>query len=176
MKKTALVTGATGVVGRNLVKYLLALPDWDVVCVSRRKPDLSGNYRHIAIDLLDRADCDAKLTALADVTHVFSAAYVERPIWAELSRPIWRCSQTRSNRLSERRRNYNMFTSYTAQNGTATISAHSKPRRRNRTRVFRHRFFITISTTGSRSNSAASRGPGAPAAPTRSAVSPSVTR
>jgi nucleoside-diphosphate-sugar epimerase len=87
MKKTALVTGATGVVGRNLVKHLLALPDWDVVCVSRRKPDLSGNYRHIAIDLLDRADCDAKLAALTDVTHIFAAAYVERPTWAELVAP-----------------------------------------------------------------------------------------
>jgi nucleoside-diphosphate-sugar epimerase len=87
MKKTALVTGATGVVGRNLVKYLLALPDWDVVCVSRRKPDLSGNYRHIAIDLLDRADCDAKLAALTDVTHIFAAAYVERPTWGELVAP-----------------------------------------------------------------------------------------
>ena len=87
MKNTALVTGATGVVGRNLVKYLLALPDWNVVCVSRRKPDLAGDYRHISVDLLDRADSDAKLAALADITHVFSGAYVERPTWGELVAP-----------------------------------------------------------------------------------------
>jgi NAD(P)-dependent dehydrogenase (short-subunit alcohol dehydrogenase family) len=79
MKKTALVTGATGVIGRNLVKHLLTLPDWDVVCVSRRKPDLSGNYQHIAIDLLDRTDCDAKLAALTDITHIFAAALCGTP-------------------------------------------------------------------------------------------------
>ena len=86
-RKIALVAGATGVVGRTLVKHLLALPDWDVIAVSRRKPDLPGNYRHLALDLMDRAQCDHILSQHSAVTHIFYAAYVERPTWAELVAP-----------------------------------------------------------------------------------------
>lgn len=69
--KTALVTAATGVVGRNLAKHLLALPDGDAICVSRREPDLDGDYRHISVDLLDPASCEEKLGSLPRVTHFF---------------------------------------------------------------------------------------------------------
>lgn len=86
-KRTALVAGATGVVGRNLLRRLAADPDWDVIAVSRRAPDVEGSYRHIAVDLLDAADAKAKLGALAEVTHVFFAAYIEKPGWAEMVAP-----------------------------------------------------------------------------------------
>ena len=77
-KRTALVTGATGLVGGYLLKHLLARGDWDVVAISRRKPDIPGHYRHIAVDLLDLADCRAKLGSLKNITHVFFVAYIER--------------------------------------------------------------------------------------------------
>ena len=86
-KKIALVTGATGVVGRNFAKHLLSLTDWQVICLSRRKPDLAGEYRHLAVDLLDRAQCNAHLSKLSDVTHIFYNAYLERPTWAEMVAP-----------------------------------------------------------------------------------------
>ena len=60
-KLKALIAGATGVVGRNLLRHLLATGDWEVVTLSRRKPDVEGAYEHIAIDLLDAAQCQAKL-------------------------------------------------------------------------------------------------------------------
>ena len=82
-RKTALVTGATGVVGRYLLRHLLQQPDWDVVAVSRRTPDVQGRYTHVAADLTDPADCRARLGGLRDVTHVFFAAYLERPDSAE---------------------------------------------------------------------------------------------
>ena len=85
--KTALITGATGVVGRNLAKHLLSLPDWQVICVSRRKPDLEGDYHYIALDLLDPIASAEKLSVLGDVTHIFACAYVERPTWSELVEP-----------------------------------------------------------------------------------------
>lgn len=85
--KTALITGATGVVGRNLTKYMLSLPDWEVICVSRRKPDLDGDYRYLALDLLDPAACRDQLGPLSDVTHIFSCAYSDRPSRAELVAP-----------------------------------------------------------------------------------------
>lgn len=35
-RKVALVIGANGVIGRNLIDYLTTLPDWDIIGVSRR--------------------------------------------------------------------------------------------------------------------------------------------
>ncbi|CAG7638070.1 hypothetical protein PAESOLCIP111_03909 [Paenibacillus solanacearum] len=34
LRKTALVVGANGVIGRNLIDYLVTLPDWDIIGVS----------------------------------------------------------------------------------------------------------------------------------------------
>src|SRR5215831_7345594 len=86
-KKTALIAGATGVVGRNLLRQLISNPDWDVIAVSRRAPDIEGQYRHIAADLLDWADTAEKLGGLREVTHIFFSAYIEKPSWAEMVGP-----------------------------------------------------------------------------------------
>ncbi len=86
-KKTALVAGATGVVGRNLLKYLVEMDDWDVIAVSRRTPDVKGDYRHIAADLLDPADCKDKLGHAFGVTHIFFAAYLQMATDAETVPP-----------------------------------------------------------------------------------------
>ena len=75
----ALNAGPTGVVGRNLLEHLVERADWDVVTVARRKPDVDGDYQHVAIDLSNADDCHQKAMSLADVTHVFFAAYVESP-------------------------------------------------------------------------------------------------
>jgi|SRR6516164_6273312 nucleoside-diphosphate-sugar epimerase len=87
IKKTALVAGATGVVGRNLLRRLVSDPDWDVIAVSRRKPDVEGEYRHIAADLLDPADAEARLGGRSEVTHIFFSAYIEKPTWAAMVAP-----------------------------------------------------------------------------------------
>jgi nucleoside-diphosphate-sugar epimerase len=72
--RKALIAGATGVVGRNLLRHLLGTGAWEIVALSRRTPDVPGDYEHIAIDLMDAAECKAKLGDLTDVTHVFFAA------------------------------------------------------------------------------------------------------
>ena len=72
--KKALIAGATGLVGRNLLKHLLATREWNIVTLSRRTPDIQGNYEHVALDLSDAAECAAKLRHLGDLTHVFFAA------------------------------------------------------------------------------------------------------
>ncbi len=87
LRRTALVTGATGVVGRNLLQFLLADGGWDIIAVSRRAPDIEGAYRHIAVDLLDPADCAQKLGRDLGITHVFYAAYIEKPDWAQMVAP-----------------------------------------------------------------------------------------
>jgi nucleoside-diphosphate-sugar epimerase len=85
--KAALVVGAQGVIGRNLVQHLATLGDWDVIGLSRRAGEPARRIRHIAVDLLDRTDCDEKLGGLTQVTHIFYAAYQDRPTWAELVPP-----------------------------------------------------------------------------------------
>ena len=85
--KRALVVGATGVVGRNMMRHLASRGDWDVTAVSRRTPDFPGTYDHISVDLLDRADTAAKLGRPLGITHVFYSAYVERATWAEGTAP-----------------------------------------------------------------------------------------
>ncbi|WP_164015528.1 SDR family oxidoreductase [Pyxidicoccus trucidator] len=86
-RKVALVVGAQGVIGRNLVTHLAALGDWDVIGVSRRGGASEGRVRYLAVDLLDRNDTREKLGALSHVTHIFYAAYQDRPTWAELVPP-----------------------------------------------------------------------------------------
>ncbi|HEY4388749.1 MAG TPA: SDR family oxidoreductase [Ktedonobacteraceae bacterium] len=86
-RKTALVVGAQGVIGRNLIDHLATLPDWDIIGLSRRGGKPEGRVRYVAVDLLDRNDCCEKLRSLTQVTHIFYAAYQDRPTWAELVPP-----------------------------------------------------------------------------------------
>jgi nucleoside-diphosphate-sugar epimerase len=86
-KKVALVVGAQGVIGRTLVEHLATLGDWEVIGLSRRGGEASGSVRHIAVDLLDPADFPSKLSSLTEVTHIFYAAFQDRPTWAELVPP-----------------------------------------------------------------------------------------
>jgi nucleoside-diphosphate-sugar epimerase len=84
MTKQALVVGGLGVSGRGIVAALTQQPDWHVVTLSRRRPEEeAGGASHICVDLLDKHDVEAKLSRLSGVTHVFFAAYLERPTAAE---------------------------------------------------------------------------------------------
>ncbi len=85
--KVALVVGAQGVIGRNLLDHLATLGDWNIVGLSRRGGKPANRIRYIAIDLLDRDKCREKLSDLSDVTHIFYAAYQDRPTWVELVPP-----------------------------------------------------------------------------------------
>jgi nucleoside-diphosphate-sugar epimerase len=53
--KKAVVVGALGVIGRYIVERLLSEDDWTVVGLSRRAAPAVPRYRHIAVDLVDRA-------------------------------------------------------------------------------------------------------------------------
>ena len=77
-KRTALVTGASGLAGGYMLAHLLEQGGWDIVAVSRRKPRIPGDYRHIAVDLFDPADCRTKLGPLTNISHLFYLAITER--------------------------------------------------------------------------------------------------
>jgi nucleoside-diphosphate-sugar epimerase len=74
---------AQGMIGHNLADRLLQLGDWEVIGVSRRQ---SRNQRiqHLTVDLLGEAD-SRTLRSRTQVTHIFYAAYQERPTWAEVA-------------------------------------------------------------------------------------------
>ncbi len=76
-RNVAVVAGATGVTGRYLASHLASTGTWDVVALSRRSPDIGGDFRHVSVDLSDAQDCRSKLADLRDVTHVFYCAFVQ---------------------------------------------------------------------------------------------------
>ena len=80
--KKAVIVGALGVIGRNLLLWLERNTDWQLVGLARRAPDFATRARFVSVDLLDRADAEAKLAELEDVTHVFYAAFQPAPTWA----------------------------------------------------------------------------------------------
>jgi nucleoside-diphosphate-sugar epimerase len=85
MTNTALVVGARGVIGGTLADHLAGLPDWRVVGLSRRGGP-AGPVRHLQADLFDPTQLRAALREVP-ITHVFYAAYQDRPSWSELVEP-----------------------------------------------------------------------------------------
>jgi nucleoside-diphosphate-sugar epimerase len=85
--RTALVVGARGVIGGNLIDHLEREGGWSIVGLSRRGEIDGGATSHLAVDLLDREATMTALAGLTSVTHVFYAAYQDRETWAELVAP-----------------------------------------------------------------------------------------
>ena len=63
--KTAVVVGALGVIGSYIVDALAALPDWQVIGLSRRKGVDRERVRYVSVDLLEPFEPD-----FGGVTHV----------------------------------------------------------------------------------------------------------
>ncbi|HTU25007.1 MAG TPA: SDR family oxidoreductase [Pirellulales bacterium] len=78
-RNKAVVAGALGVSGRAIVNHLVGLGAWDVVGLSRRRPDFPTPARFLAVDLLDRADVERHLDEFRGTTHVFFTALQMRP-------------------------------------------------------------------------------------------------
>jgi nucleoside-diphosphate-sugar epimerase len=85
--KKILVVGALGTVGRSALEHFEALPDWDVVGVSRRKPDFDTRAQWLSVDLRNAEDCRTKFSEVSGITHIAYAAVYEKPEitkgWAE---------------------------------------------------------------------------------------------
>jgi nucleoside-diphosphate-sugar epimerase len=80
-KKTALVVGATGIVGGNLAALLDQQAGWVVYGMSR-KPTAAGNVIPVRSDL---QDAESVVRAVKDIapTHVFLATWLRQPTEAE---------------------------------------------------------------------------------------------
>ncbi|GAB3046950.1 SDR family oxidoreductase [Spirosoma pulveris] len=80
----ALVVGGNGIIGRNTTRYLESAENWKQVIVTSNRPlDYDTTASTVQMDLRDPSSLDRKAAMLAAVTHVFYAAYMERPTLAE---------------------------------------------------------------------------------------------
>lgn len=61
--------------------------DWDIIGISRRGGANGERITYIPVDLLDAVACRQALSGLDKVTHIFYAAFQDRPTWAELVAP-----------------------------------------------------------------------------------------
>ncbi|SNY58995.1 SDR family oxidoreductase [Enterobacter sp. CC120223-11] len=82
----ALVAGASGIVGSQLVKTLLQ-HDWQVISLSRQIPSQKDNIKHVVVDLLDARQSAEALESLNNVTHIFYSAWLNAASWAEMVAP-----------------------------------------------------------------------------------------
>jgi len=78
MRKKMLVAGATGIVGQAALEHFAASDDWDVVAVSRRKPECNASFDHAAVDLTDEERCREAFGSMSDITHVIYTALHDR--------------------------------------------------------------------------------------------------
>ena len=81
-KKTALVVGATGIVGLNLAGLLNQQAGWVVYGMSRRPATAAGNVIPLSADLQNEESVVRAVKDLAP-THVFLATWLRQPTEAE---------------------------------------------------------------------------------------------
>jgi nucleoside-diphosphate-sugar epimerase len=79
--RTALVVGATGIVGLNLAQHLVDQPDWRVYGLAR-SPSTGGRVEAIAADLLKPETLPSALKGI-EPTHVFLTTWLRQPTEAE---------------------------------------------------------------------------------------------
>lgn len=92
-RRSALVVGGHGVVGRASAEHLAVAPDWRVTTLSRRGPVEGltgrgdGDAEHVSVDLIDATAARSALAGASHVTHVVYAAYTERSTMAATTPP-----------------------------------------------------------------------------------------
>ncbi len=77
MKKSALIVGASGIVGQNLARVFVQKGDWEVLGLARRPLVLPG-VQPIAADLQEPSSLRTALDGRAP-THVFLATWLRQP-------------------------------------------------------------------------------------------------
>jgi len=86
-KNKMLIVGALGTVGRSALEHFEAAPDWDVVGLSRRRPDFATDAEWVSADLRNAAECAERLGQIRGISHIAYAAVFEKPNvtkgWAE---------------------------------------------------------------------------------------------
>ena len=82
MTPTAVVVGATGIIGRAIAAKLAERGGWRVIAVTRSGGTVPGVDEAIAVDLRDSEEARRRLAPAAGATHLFFAAYLPQGSWA----------------------------------------------------------------------------------------------
>ena len=77
--KKVVVAGATGLVGNAALRHFDHVSDVEIIALSRRKPRQLHGARHVAVDLMNAAQCSQAAPELAGATHLIYAALYEAP-------------------------------------------------------------------------------------------------
>lgn len=85
-QNVALVAGASGIVGRQLVTTLLR-NRWQVIGLSRQASSHRDNIPLVNVDLLDAQHSAQMLQPLKNVSHIFYSAWVNAANWTEMVEP-----------------------------------------------------------------------------------------
>jgi nucleoside-diphosphate-sugar epimerase len=80
---TAVVVGATGIIGRAIAAKLAELGGWRVIGVTRSGGTVPGVDEAIAVDLRDPEEARRRLAPASGATRLFFAAYLYQAGWAE---------------------------------------------------------------------------------------------
>ncbi len=80
--RTAVVVGATGIIGRAIAAKLAGLGGWRVLGVTRSGGTVPGVDEAIAVDLRESEQARRRLAPAAGATHLFFAAYLPQASWA----------------------------------------------------------------------------------------------
>jgi hypothetical protein len=79
---TAVVVGATGIIGRAIATKLPELGRWRVIGITRSGSTVPGVDEGIAVDLRDPEEARRRLAPAAGATHLFFAAYLPQASFA----------------------------------------------------------------------------------------------
>lgn len=85
-QKVALVAGASGIVGRQLVKTLLR-NEWEVIGLSHHAVSHPESIPMVNVNLLDAQHSAQMLQPLGGITHIFYSAWVNAASWTEMVEP-----------------------------------------------------------------------------------------
>lgn len=123
MGRVAVVLGATGIAGRELVSELQR-QEWKIYGVSRKPPDFATSAQHVGVDINDQQACNDVLGKLTDTTHIFWAAYADAPKVADTRIPNARMFR---NSVSAIERNANGLRHICLLQGTKYYGQHLGP-------------------------------------------------
>lgn len=84
-KRSVLIAGAQGVIGRAAAEHFSSLLDIKVYGLSRRQVEELPGVVPINVDLLSSQDVERAIASLKDVTHIVFGAYVEKDTPGERS-------------------------------------------------------------------------------------------
>ncbi|AXG70528.1 hypothetical protein KORDIASMS9_02768 [Kordia sp. SMS9] len=76
MKNKAVIIGASGGMGRNIITYLSTLDNWDIVGLDIKEPMYESRQTFIQVNLLDVEETKQKLSHLTATTHIFCVGFI----------------------------------------------------------------------------------------------------